>query len=245
MRRAHSVAIVVVAVLPALVLLFTIDPITPVLVGVVCTAVLLWAAPALPDAVRLQPLVALVAVSAGGAFVANALYGVPGGDTYWQWGFQHITSRSLELAVAQATRAAAIGVPAILMARAISVSGVAAWLALKTAVPARFALATVIGIRLVPIITSDVTETIAARRARGVRVTPLSVTVNVIVVAIRRALRMSEVAEIRGFSNESRVWSAYTPLTGRDALMVALAVCGVIASVAITISSGQWDVLRA
>lgn len=245
MKRAHSIAIVVVAILPALVLLFTIDPMTPALVGCVCTAVMFWAAPARNDAVRLKPLVVLVALSAAGAFVTNALYGVPGGETYWRWGFQHVTDRSLELAVAQATRALAIGVPAIIMARSMSVSGVAAWMAMKTAVPTRFALATVIGIRLVPIITSDITETITARRARGVRVTPLSVTVNVIVVAIRRALRMSEVAEVRGFSHKSRLWSAYTPLTVRDGVVVALAIGGVAAAVAATVSNGLWDVLRA
>ncbi|MEY4458177.1 MAG: hypothetical protein RIS25_770 [Actinomycetota bacterium] len=245
MRRAHPVVIVTVALMPAVVLLFTIDPVTPVMVGAVCSIVLWRVAPALPGAVRMRPLVGLVAVSALGAFVVNALYGVPGGDVYWHWGYQHITERSLTLATAQATRALAVGIPAVLLARSLQVSSLAAWLATARVVSPRFALATLIGIRLVPIIVSDVRETVIARGARGVRATPLSVSISVIVVAIRRAIRMSEIAEIRGFDSPERVWSSFEPLRFRDGLVLTATVLAVAISVVVTITSGMWDVLRA
>lgn len=245
MRRVHPVVILAVALLPALVLLFTIDPLTPVMVGAVCCIVLWWVAPPLPGAVRATPLLGLVAVSALGAFVVNALYGVPGGDVCWQWGFQQVTERSLSLATAQAARALAVGIPAVQLARSLMVSSLAAWLATARVVPARFALATLIGIRLVPIIVSDVRETVIARGARGVGATPVSVSISVIVVAIRRAIRMSEIAEIRGFAAPGRVWSSFEPVRARDGVVLAVTVAAVAISVAVTVASGLWDVLRA
>ncbi len=245
MRRAHPAVILAVALLPAIVLLVTIDPLTPVLVGITCTTVLLWVAQPLPGAVRVLPLLGVVAVSAAGAFVVNALYGVPGGDLFAQWGFAQITERSVTLGAAQASRALAIGIPAVLLARSLVVSTLAAWLSSLRIVPPRFALATLIGIRLVPVIVSDVAETITARRARGLGVNPFAAAVTVIVVAIRRAVRMSEIAEIRGFASDRRVWSSFEPVRAWDVSVLLVAVLGVSVSIAVTVATGMWDVLRA
>jgi energy-coupling factor transporter transmembrane protein EcfT len=108
-------------------------------------------------------------------------------------------------------------------------------------VPDRVALAVLIALRLVPVISSDLEETRQARRANGRTASPFAVALTTLVIAIRRAVRMSDVAEVRGFSRPDRIWSAYRPLRASDwALMTVSALIGV-AAISIVIGLGLWN----
>ncbi|CAB4599144.1 unannotated protein [freshwater metagenome] len=61
------------------------------------------------------------------------------------------------------------------------------------------------------------------------------------VIAIRRAIRMSEIAEVRGFSKPDRVWLSYRPFSVRDWLLVAAAVSCAALSLVATVALGLWN----
>jgi len=108
-------------------------------------------------------------------------------------------------------------------------------------VPDRVALATLIALRLVPVIASDLDETRQARRANGRSASLFAVALTTLVIAIRRAIRMSDVAEIRGFSRPNRTWSVYRRLEFRDwVLVVGSAVLGLSAMILVAYL-GVWN----
>lgn len=245
MKPAHPAVLVGIMMIPAVVLLFTIDRVTPVLLGISLVALIALTNRRGAPAFRWQPLAVMTLVSAAGSFAVNAVYGVPSGDTIAQWGYFHVTEGSVQVAIAMALRVVAIAIPAIMVMRRIEFSALAAWCAMARIAPARFIVALLIGIRLVPVIASDVEETRTARRARGLRTGPLSLAMAVLVVAIRRAVRMSEIAEVRGFSRPHRIWSRYEPLRAWDYGVVVIALLCAVLSIGVSVAAGEWDVLRA
>ncbi len=245
MKRAHPAVLVGIMMIPAAVLLLTIDVWTPVLIGVPLAALIAVTNGRHAPVFSWRPVAVMVVVSAGGAFAINAVYGMPSGAAVWEWGYFHVTEGSLQVALAMSLRVCAIAVPAILVTRRLDFSAFAAWCAVSRVAPYRFVIALLIGIRLVPVIAADVSETISARRARGVGSPPLALAMTVLVVAIRRAIRMSDIAEIRGFARADRVWSRFVPLRAWDYGVMFLALVITAAAVAVSVAFGHWDVLRA
>jgi len=234
----HSLALVIASIVPAFTVVWTVDPLTPVIVGLAIGAVLwMWNA---SFTVSWRAL-GLILASAFFVSVTSLLYAKPTGVIYFEWGFAHITDGSFAVALASFLRIVVIALPTALVLRSIVPHELIATTAVRRVVPGRVALATLIALRLVPVITSDLAETRTARRAAGSTVPFRSLVVTTFVIAIRRAIRMSEIAEVRGFSKPDRVWLSYRPFSLRDWLLVATAVsCGAL-SLAVTGALGLWN----
>lgn len=225
---------------PALVVVWSVDPVTPLLTLVPLVAVLWAFAPnvlLLPS--RTARIALAVAVAATG--LASVLYASPRGAVYAEWGWITVSDGSLAVAAASMTRILAIALPAMLVAPGISAHEFLATLAVKRVVPTRVALATLIALRLIPVIAADVDETWQARRAHGHVRSPFAVALTALVVAIRRAVRMSDVAETRGFSKPHRLWSAYNPMRFSDWALVVLAALVGVGALYITAVTGNWN----
>jgi energy-coupling factor transport system permease protein len=183
----------------------------------------------------------VLAITVATAGFASLLYGIPGGVVYLDWGYMTISDRSIEIAAAAMLRIVVIALPAMLVARAISAHEFLATCAVRRIVPDRVALATLIALRLVPVIASDLDETRQARRANGRSASLFAVALTTLVIAIRRAIRMSDVAEIRGFSKPNRTWSVYRRLESRDWVLVVGSVIIGISAMATVAYLGAWN----
>ena len=237
-RRPHSLALLIASVVPALTVIWTVDVFTPVIVG---TGVIITLAFSV-ERFRI-PWWRVGAVTAVAAVmsITSFLYARPEGSVYAHWGLVTITDGSFPVAFAAFTRILAIAIPATLVATHIEPHEFIATTVVRRVIPQRAALASLIALRLVPVIISDLAETRVARRAAGLSTRFGSLVVTTLVIAIRRAIRMSEIAEVRGFSQPDRVWTAYRRFSSRDwGLLVAVTSSG-IAALAITALTGEWN----
>ena len=236
--RPHALALVIASIVPAFTVVWTVDPVTPLIVGLAIVA-LLWTWNSTLT-VSLRAL-GLILASAFFISVTSLLYAKPSGVVYFEWAFAHISDGSSGVAVSSFLRILAIALPTAFIIRSILPHELIATTAVRKIVPGRIALATLIALRLVPVITADLAETRTARRAAGSTVSFSSLVVTTFVIAIRRAIRMSEIAEVRGFSKPDRVWLSYRPFSVRDWLLVTAAVsCGAL-SLAATGALGLWN----
>lgn len=239
-RRPHSMALIVASAVPALVLVWSVDPWMPILVGfplIAFIAAMTSRVITLPS----RTSVFVLAATVGTAGIASLLYGTHRGTEIFQWGIMHISDGSIATSSAAMLRILALALPALLVARAISAHEVLASCAVKRILPDRVALATLIALRLIPVISSDLEETQQARRANGRAPTPFAVALTTLVIAIRRAVRMSDVAEIRGFSRSNRTWSVYRPLSFRDWMLIAGSVIIGISAMVLVGYFGAWN----
>ena len=239
-RKPHSVALIIASAVPALVVVWSVDPWTPILLGI--PLILLLAAATSGVISRPSPTaLTVLAVTVATAGFASLLYGIPGGVVYLDWGYVTISDRSIEIAAAAMLRIVVIALPAMLVGGSISAHEFLATCAVRRVVPDRVALAILIALRLMPVIASDLDETRQARRANGRSASLFAVALTTLVIAIRRAIRMSDVAEIRGFSKPNRTWSVYRRLELRDwVLVVGSVVIGISAMVTVAYL-GVWN----
>jgi len=239
-RRPHSVALIVASAVPALVLVWSVDLWMPILVGLPLVAFL---AAMTSGVITLPSRTSILVLSAavGTAGIASLLYGTHRGLTLFHWGIMHVSDGSIATSSAAMLRILALALPALLVAGTISAHEVLATCAVKRILPDRVALATLIALRLIPVISSDLEETQQAQRANGRPPTPLSVALTTLVIAIRRAVRMSDVAEIRGFSRSNRTWSVYRPLGIRDWMLIAGSVIIGISAMVVVAYFGVWN----
>jgi len=239
-RRPHSLALIVASAVPALALVWSVDPWMPIFLGV---PLLGFIAVMTPKVITVPSKTSLIVLAAavGTAGIASLLYGTHRGTEIFEWGLMHISDGSIATSSAAMLRILAIALPGLLVAGAISAHEVLATSAVKRILPDRVALATLIALRLIPVISSDLDETRQARRANGRAPTPFAVALTTLVIAIRRAVRMSDVAEIRGFSRSNRTWSVYRPLGIRDWILITgSVVIGVAAMIAVAYL-GVWN----
>lgn len=234
----HSLALVIASMVPAFTVVWTVDTVTPLLVGVPIVAMLWLWVPTLSISLRTLGLIVF-----GGIFVSltSLLYAKPSGIIYLEWGIAHISDGSIGVAVASFLRILALALPAALIVRAIRPHELLATTAVRQVVPGRIALATLIALRLIPVITADLAETRTARRAAGSTVSFSSLVVTTFVIAIRRAIRMSEIAEVRGFSKPGRVWLSYRRFESRDWALVVISLAIGVLALTITSASGMWN----
>ena len=239
-RKPHSVALIIASAVPALVVVWSVDPWTPILLGI--PLILLLAVATSGVISRPSPTaLTVLAVTVATAGFASLLYGIPGGVVYLDWGYMTISDRSIEIAAAAMLRIVVIALPAMLVGGSISAHEFLATCAVRRVVPDRVALAILIALRLMPVIASDLDETRQARRANGRSASLFAVALTTLVIAIRRAIRMSDVAEIRGFSKPNRTWSVYRRLELRDwVLVVGSVVIGISAMVTVAYL-GVWN----
>lgn len=234
----HSLALVIATMVPTFTVVWTVDVLTPVLVGVPIL-VLLWMW--IPDLT--VPVKSLAVIGIGAFFVSltSLLYAKPSGTVHFEWGMAHITDGSVVVAIASFLRILALALPAAFIVRIVRPHELIATTAVRRVVPGRIALATLIALRLVPVITDDLKETRTARRAAGLTTSFSSLIVTTFVIAIRRAIRMSEIAEVRGFSKPDRVWLSYRRFAARDWILVAAAAGTGLIALTIVSLTGMWN----
>jgi len=239
-RHPHSVALIVASAVPAFILVWSVDPWMPILLGLPLIAFIAARTSHVITRPSRTSLVVLAA-AVGTAGIASLLYGTHRGVELFQWGFMSISDGSIATSSAAMLRIVALALPALLVAGAISAHEVLATFAVKRVLPDRVALAALIALRLIPVISSDLDETRQARRANGRGATPFAVALTTLVIAIRRAVRMSDVAEIRGFSRLNRTWSVYRPLAIRDWILMTGSVVIGISSMVVVAYLGVWN----
>ncbi len=239
-RRPHSLALIVASAVPAFALIWSVDPWMPVILGL---PLLVFISTTTSSVIKLpsKTSLAVLAAAIGTVGIASLLYGKHRGATLFEWGLMQISEGSIATSSAAMLRILAIALPALLVAGAISAHEVLASCAVKRILPDRVALATLIALRLIPVISSDLDETRQARRANGRAPTPFAVTLTTLVIAIRRAVRMSDVAEIRGFSRLNRTWSVYRPLGIRDWILIAGSVVIGLSAMIVVGYLGAWN----
>ena len=236
--RPHSLALLVASIIPALTVVWSVDFFTPVLVGVpVVIALLMW----LPAVVFPWTRAGLIVLAGIATSVTSLLYARPDGQIYVEWGLITISDGSFAIAIASFLRILAIAIPAILVVAVIEPHELIATAVVRRVVPQRVALASLVGLRLIPVIVADLGETRDARRAAGRSTNFWSLIITTLVIAIRRAIRMSEIADVRGFSRPDRVWTSYRPLTRSDWLLIGSALLVGIAALVLTAVMGEWN----
>lgn len=246
LAKVNALAKLVAAMIIAVTLLLSIDPVSA---GVALLGILLL----LPFArlrvrdlwLRLWPI-ALSALLAG---VATVLYGRPSGTVYLEWGLLRVTDGSIALALAIVLRVMAVAIPSVVLFATTDPTDLADALAQLVHLPARFVLGALAGLRLVGLLVSDWRELALARRARGVadhgRIRRFAgQAFALFVLAIRRGSSLATAMEARGFGAPvTRTWARTSRLHLRDAVLVLLAVAVAAASVTAAVVAGTWTLV--
>jgi len=228
----NPVAKLIAALVPTLVLLTTLDPVTPVLFLAAELAVLpLFGLRAGTLARRGWPLL----LSAAGVALGQQLFGTAG----------PLTSVGLAL------RVLAVALPGVVVFATTDPTDLADALVQNARLPARFAIGTLAAFRLVPLLGEEWRLLTQARRARGVDGgrNPLahvalfaSVTFGLLVGAIRRGTRLATAMDARGFNAGAPRTFARRAVFGRAD--VALVVAAAVVAAALLAVTVAWGVFR-
>lgn len=248
LARRNPVVKLAAAALPALVLVLTLDPLTPALV---LTATLL----ALPASGvgtrtvlrRARPLV-LSALAVG---LVNALVGTTDtGRLLVDIGPLEVTSGGALTGLGITLRVLAIGLPGVVVLAGTDPVDLADSLVQQLRVPERFAYGALAGLRLLPLLAAEWSSIARARRARGVDAggSPLAAVrllatqvLALLVVAVRRGTRLAAAMDARGFdSGLPRTRARRTVVTPADLLLLAGTAAVLAAAVTGSVAAGAW-----
>ena len=181
----------------------------------------------------------------------NALFsGNTDGTVFLDWGPFTLSTAGLLEASAIGVRVFALSLPAVLLLSTTDPVLFSDGVQQQLRVPARYAMASVIGLRLLPLLANDWTQMSAARRARGLSSTnPLravrsgaSRMVGLLVISLRRALRMALALQARGFEPYAQRTNAReSVLRPRDWIAMAAATAVVVGASYIAYRHGDWQ----
>jgi energy-coupling factor transport system ATP-binding protein len=242
-ERLNPVAAIAASLLPALLLVTTID----VTSAAVALALQLLLIPAL--GVPLRPLLRRavpVLIAAPFAALTIALYGRESGRVHAEFLLVRISDGSLELALATLLRILAIALPAIALFTRPDATRLGDALGQNLRLPSRFVLGSVAALRLMTVLGDDARTLERARRARGLgdrsRLRRLGGQVfGLLVLAIRRGSALAIGMEARGFGAPGpRTWWRPSPWRASDTLVVVIAVGVAVVAVAAAIITGSF-----
>ncbi len=226
-------------------LMLTIDPVSPA-VALAIEAVVFAALGFKPKQVlkRIWPL--LIATPL--AVVSLLLYGVPGGQIYWEFGPAAISDNSITLAVSMGLRVLAVGIPSILILSELKPTPLADALTQTARLPSRFVLSALAGLRMLTLMLADWKALLRARRSRGVAKTGrlagfLSSSLSLLTFALRRAGALSTAMEARGFGGPTKRTHARPARVGPvdfGALAVAVGIAAAALGSAVWMGQFRW-----
>lgn len=183
--------------------------------------------------------------------VINAIFSAnTDGFVFIDWGPFTLSTAGLAAASVIGIRVFALSLPAVLLLSTTDPVLLSDGVQQQLRVPARYAMSSVVGLRLLPLLASDWTEMSAARRARGMTsrnpVTALasgaSRLVGLLVIALRRAIRMAMAMQARGFDPYApRSAARISRLHPGDYLAMAAALVVVLGATYIAIRNGDWQ----
>ena len=244
MSRVNPVAKLLAALLLAIILVLTIDPVSAGVAVVLELALIPFAGLGWREFWRRTAIVWIAAPLTGLTIV---LYGQRSGRVHVEWLLVQITDGSLWLGLATLLRVLAIGLPAVVLFAKVDPTDFGDGLAQVLHLPARFVLGAFAGIRLAGLFADDRRALELARRARGVadrgRLRRLAgLAFALFVLSIRRGSALATAMEARGFGSDARrTWarpSRFGPAeVGLIALGAAIAAAATIAAVA----TGSWN----
>lgn len=183
------------------------------------------------------------------AGASMVLYGAPSGTTYWHLGLAHVTSGSVAIGLATATRLVAIALPAVVLFATIDPTELADGLAQIARLPSRFVLGALAGLRLVGLLTADWRSLELARRARGVGDTGrvrrlLGQAMALLVLAIRRGSKLATAMEARGLGGPTRrTWARPSFFGWAEWVTIALGIALAAIAVGAAVFSGHWNLV--
>lgn len=246
--RLNPVAALAAGLLPALILVATIDIVS----AAVALALQLALLPALGvDARTLIRRTAPVWIAAPLSGLTILLYGQESGRVYAEWLFVRISDGSIELAIATVLRVLAIGIPAVALFARVDVTRFGDALAQTLRLPARFVLGAVAALRMVTLLGHDMRMLERARRARGLgdgsrlrRLPRLALAL--FVLAIRRGSSLAIAMEARGFGAPvRRTWTRPAHWRGIDTAVVLVAIAVAVVATIAAVLTGQWNSILA
>lgn len=243
-ERINPVAKLAAALLLALCLILTIDPVSA------GTALLLelLIVPFLGVGWRrfwLRTLPVWIAAPLTGLTIL--LYGQPSGTVHLEWWAIRVSDGSIELALATLLRVLAIGIPAVVLFITVDATDLADGLAQVWRLPSRFVLGALAAFRLVGLFAEDWRFLELARRARGVgdsgRIRRLpSQVVALLVLAIRRGSKLATAMEARGFGSDvPRTWARPSRFGVREWLVVLAGFVIGLVGVTAALVTGEWN----
>ncbi len=243
-ERLNPVASIAAALLPALLLVVTIDVVS----ASVAVLLQLSLLPLLGVPVRtLLRRTAPVWIAAPVAALTILLYGESSGTVHAAFLLVRISDGSIELALATALRVLAIGVPAIALFARPDATRLGDALGQNLRLPARFVLGGVAALRLMTLMRDDARLLDRARRARGIgdrgvlrRVGGL--VLSLLVLAIRRGSSLAIAMEARGFGAPiARTWTRPSRWRAIDSIAVVVGLLVSAAALAAAILTGQFN----
>jgi energy-coupling factor transport system permease protein len=239
---------VLLVVPPTVVLLLSIDVVTPLVLVALTVTALPWAqVPWRRLALQLR-LLTFAVVTVG--VVNIAFTGDHRGRHLLDLGPVHVTGGSVAVGVAIALRALGVALPGIVVLAATDPVDLTDSLVQQGRLPARFAYGTLAALRLMPLLAQEWDQVAMARRARGIDAghSPVrgvrlfaSQVFGLLVAAIRRATRLATAMDARGFdAGLPRTTARRQVVTRADLVMVGIAVAGSIAAPGISLLLGTW-----
>jgi energy-coupling factor transport system permease protein len=179
------------------------------------------------------------------AAVPMALYGGSGGRVYLHWGLIEVSEQSVHYALALFARVFALAVPSLILFAGVDATRVADALTQVARLPARPVYATVAGMRLMGLLSSDWRSLSQARRARGLgdqrrfrRAATMAFAL--LVFALRRGTRLAVAMEARGLSAGARTAARRSVLTWRDPVAVGAAALLMTAALGLAVLLGTF-----
>lgn len=201
----------------------------------------------------LRRLLLPVGISALLGGLAAAVFGVDSGPVLAAAGPFSITAGSAETGLAMFLRVLAIALPSIALVATTDPTDLADALAQRARLPHRFVLGALAGLRLLSVLAQEWQSLATARRARGLgdRSGPIGATrvfagqaFALLVMAVRRAGRLAQAMEGRGFGADgTRTWARPSTFHPRDLGLVLGAVLLVACCVGAAVAAGTWSVV--
>ena len=201
----------------------------------------------------LRRLLLPVGISALLGGLAAALFGVDSGVELAALGPITVTTGSAWTGLAMALRVLAIALPGLALVATTDPTDLADALAQRGRLPHRFVLGALAGLRLLEVLAEEWQALSTARRARGLgdRSGPVGATrvfagqaFALLVMAVRRAGRLSMAMEGRGFgASPTRTWARPSTFHPRDGWLLVGALLVVTVSVGVALAAGTWSVV--
>jgi energy-coupling factor transport system permease protein len=234
LARRNPLAKVLAAALIAMVLLVSLDPVTPgLLLAAELAAVPFFGIRPATLLRRSAPLL----LGCLGVGVANL-----------------VATQSPETSATVVLRVAAVALPGILALATTDPVDLADALVQHARLPARFAYGALAALRLLPLLSDDWHAAARARRARGVDagrnpVAALRIfggqVFSLLVTALRRSVRLAAAMDARGFGTAGvdRTYARDSRWGAGDTLLVVGAVAVAAAATAVSVWAGRWAFL--